>query len=205
MHITGTQQANLPKPIIEPHSQCRVTPHYLHIQRRSSKTCLTLLLQYLKLLEMQPMHRPRRGQLIEQITDFAPSRQAPSHIVQAPLGFTQRLRGMHTCQHLGGLGLMHVVQGPLVCLLCLLQLPPFRPANQAPSRKYKARRDYRQCTSEQARARDERLPVQTQEQIHDQDADIRASSKNSSPAGMLLIRFSSRSSNIPERPRSRIN
>ncbi|SUD66977.1 Uncharacterised protein [Pseudomonas putida] len=143
MHVADTQQANLPKPLIEPKSQRRVTPNYLHIQRRSSKTCLLLLIQYLKLLEMQPMHMPRRGQLIEQIADFAPGCQAPSHIVQVPLGFTQRLRCMHMRQHLGGLGMMLVVEGPLVYLRCLLQLPPFRPTNQAADRKHQARRGYR--------------------------------------------------------------
>lgn len=205
MHITGTQQANLPKPIIEPHSQCRVTPHDLHIQRCSAKTWLILLIQYLKPLEMQPMHMPRCGQLVEQIADFAAGRQPPSHIVQVPLGVAQRLRSMHTSRYLGGLGLVLVIKGLLVCLRCVLQLPPFRPTHQAACRNDQAPRSYRQGTPEQARARHERLPVQTGAQFHDQEADIRACSKNFSPAGKLSIRFSSRSSNTPERPRSRIN
>ncbi|MNP00135.1 hypothetical protein D3C76_919210 [compost metagenome] len=126
MHFVGTQQANLPKPVVQPHTQRRITPDYLHIHRGLPISRLMHLFKYVQLFELQSQRMPRERQLFQQITHAITRRQSPAGALQQLLGLVQGRTTLAQARHLAGLACQFERQGLLHCLLSRLNLPPLR-------------------------------------------------------------------------------
>ncbi len=187
------QKAQLPKPLFQPRTESRIAALYLYVEGQPAVPNFLLLLKHLQQLEQQAMLVPRDRQLIEQLADTFARRQPPSLHAQALFHVIQRPALGIDVEGLSGPGFMHLTHPmfrrhrELVVLMHLTQA-----AQITHDAHYQHQRQHDK-EPEQGGSVYHSLPIKQPHAAHDQVADKRAVTTNSSPPDLCRRYTSSRS------------